>query len=59
MRNNQEIVDQLREISDSTYGLSMHISQVRKIAGLAADCIEKLTVKERAIKAAVEALEGE
>lgn len=51
-----DIVARLREIEDSAYGLGASLTQVRKIAGKAADRIEQLERRERAVKSAVDAI---
>lgn len=51
-----DLVPKLREIEESSYGLSLCLSQIRKIAGKAADHIEKLESREHAVKAAIDAL---
>jgi len=49
-----DIVARLREIEDSTYGLSLSPTQVRRIAGKAADRIEKLEKRIGEFKSAVQ-----
>jgi archaellum component FlaC len=51
-----DIVARLREIEESAYGLGASLTQVRKVAGKAADRIEQLERRERAVKAAVDAI---
>lgn len=53
---NDDIVARLREIEESAYGVGTSITQVRRLAGKAADRIEQLERRERAIKAAVDAI---
>ena len=51
-----DIVARLREIEESGYGFGATLTQVRRLAGKAADRIEQLERRERAIKAAVDAI---
>jgi len=54
--SDRDIVARLREVQDSSYGLSASFTQVRKLAGEAADRIQTLEDRERAIKAAIDAI---
>ena len=49
----EEIVARLRQVQESTYGLSESLTQIRKLAGLAADHIIRLEEREKAIKSAI------
>lgn len=51
-----DIVTRLREIEESAYGLGASLTQVRRLAGKAADRIEKLEQRERAIRTAFDAI---
>lgn len=50
----KEIVLELREIADSSYGLGLSPTQVRRTAGRAADSIERLERRIADLKSAVD-----
>ena len=54
-----ELIERLRSVQDSQYGIGVSLTQMRRIALQAADRIEKLEQRERAVKAAIDALKEE
>jgi len=54
-----DLLDRLRSVQESQYGLGVSLTQMRRLAQQAADRIEKLEQRERAVKAAIEAIKEE
>lgn len=54
-----ELIERLRSVQDSQYGIGVSLTQMRRIAREAADRIEKLEQRERSIKAAIDAIKEE
>lgn len=52
----EDLIQRLRSVQDSQYGLGMSLTQLRRMAQEAADRIEKLEQRERIVKAAMDAI---
>ena len=56
---NDDLIVRLRQIEESTYSLGQSITQVRKIAGNAADRIEELERKQQIMRSAIQKMNEE
>ena len=56
---NDDIVERLCAVEESSYGVGFGLTQIRKLAKVAADRIEKLERRESAVKSAIEAIPKE
>ena len=54
--NADDLLERLRSVQESQYGLGVSLTQMRRMAQQAADRIEKLEQRERAVKAAIDAI---
>jgi DNA-binding transcriptional MerR regulator len=54
--NADDLLERLRSVQESQYGLGVSLTQIRRMAQQAADRIEKLEQRERAVKAAIDAI---
>lgn len=54
-----DIVARLREVADSSYGLGVSLTQVRRIAERAAERIEQLERRQQALREAIDAVKQE
>lgn len=52
----EDLIQRLRLVQDSQYGLGMSLTEIRRMAQEAADRIEKLEQRERIVKAAMDAI---
>lgn len=54
-----DIVERLREVAESSYGLGASLTQVRRIAERAAERIEQLERRQQALREAIDAVKQE
>jgi len=54
-----DLVQRLRSVQESHYGIGVSLTQIRRLAQQAAERIERLEQRERAMKAAIDAIREE
>lgn len=54
-----DLVQRLRLVQESHYGIGVSLTQMRRLAQQAAERIERLEQRERAMKAAIDAIREE